>query len=53
MTKINQHGNIPQGAPPVQHKSGSMRSTPAGGKVSPDQYVGKAPAPAPTPAPKL
>jgi len=53
MTKVNQHGDIPAGAPQVQHNSGSMRSTPAGGAVSPDQYVGKAPAPAPAPAPKL
>jgi hypothetical protein len=43
MTKINQHRPIPSGAPPVTHNSGNMRSTPAGGEVSRDQYANKAP----------
>jgi hypothetical protein len=38
MTKINQHRDIPPGAPPVTHNSGSVRSTPAGGEVSRDQW---------------
>jgi hypothetical protein len=37
----NTNRDIPPGAPPVQHNSGSMRSTPAGGTVLPDQYVGR------------
>jgi hypothetical protein len=51
MTKLNQHHVIPPSVPPVTCNSGSMRSTPAGGEVSPDQYVWKAPMPSPTPAP--
>lgn len=38
MTKINQHREIPAGAPPVTHNSGSIRTTPAGGEVPRDQY---------------
>jgi hypothetical protein len=45
MTKLSQPNVIPPSVP-VQHNSGSIRTAPAGGKVSPDQYVGKVPAPA-------
>jgi hypothetical protein len=38
MTKINQHRDIPPTAPPVNHNSGSVKSTPAGGEVSRDQW---------------
>lgn len=51
MTNVNQHGNIPPTAPPVTHNSGNMRSTPAGGEVSPGQY--RQPTPTPPPAPTL
>jgi hypothetical protein len=51
VTKINQHRPIPTAAPPVTHNSGNMRSTPAGGEVSRDQY--QQPAPTPAPAPTL
>ena len=51
MTKINQHRPIPPAAPAVTHNSGNMRSTPAGGEVSRDQY--QQPAPTPPPAPTL
>jgi hypothetical protein len=48
MTKLNQPNVIPPSIP-IQHNSGSIRTTPAGGKVSPDQYVGKTPASTPAP----
>jgi hypothetical protein len=38
MSKINQHRDIPPTAPPVTHNSGSVRTTPAGGEVSRDQW---------------
>lgn len=38
MSEINRHRPIPPGAPPVQHNSGTIRSTPAGGQVSTGQY---------------
>jgi hypothetical protein len=39
MTKINEHRPIPSDLnPPVHHNSGTIRSTPAGGPVSKDQY---------------
>lgn len=43
MTKINQHREIPSTAPPVTHNSGGVRTTPAGGEVSRDQYQRPAP----------
>jgi hypothetical protein len=50
-TKIEQRRPIPAGVTtPVHHNSGSMRSTPAGGEVSPDQY--RLPASSPAPDPK-
>jgi hypothetical protein len=51
MTKLNQNGNVPPGAPAVTHNSGNIRSTPAGGEVSRNQY--HQPAPTPPPAPTL
>jgi hypothetical protein len=37
--KVNQHRPIPSElTPPVHHNSGNIRSTPAGGHVSKDQY---------------
>jgi hypothetical protein len=51
VTKLNQNRPIPPAAPPVHHNSGSMRSTPAGGEVSPGQY--RQPVPTPPPAPTL
>jgi hypothetical protein len=37
--KVNQHRPIPADlTPPVHHNSGNVRSTPAGGQVSTDQY---------------
>ena len=38
MSEINKHRPIPANAPPVQHNSGNVRSTPAGVEVSTDQY---------------
>lgn len=37
-TKINQHHDVPPTAPQPTHNSGTVRSTPAGGQVSKDQY---------------
>jgi hypothetical protein len=49
MTRIQQHREIPPAVSiPVQHNSGSMRSTPAGGEVPRDQYQRPTPAPAPS-----
>lgn len=39
MTDVNKHRPIPGDlAPSVQHNSGTVRSTPAGGEVSRSQY---------------
>lgn len=47
MTEVKQHRDVPASAPPVQHNSGHIRTTPAGGQVLPDQYRQPAPAPEP------
>jgi hypothetical protein len=51
MTKLSQPNVIPPSVQPVQHNSGSIRTTPEGGEVSRDQY--QRPAPPPPPAPTL
>jgi hypothetical protein len=51
MVKINERSEIPAGVPPVQHNSGGIRTTPAGGEVSRDQY--RQPVTPPSPAPTL
>jgi hypothetical protein len=38
MTKIEQHRPTPPSVPQPTHNSGTIRTTPAGGKVSTDQY---------------